>query len=164
MGTGKAKTAKVDLNDASYASELEFGILPTLVARQLRIAQLMVFKDFAMDLGDISLSPGSFEILELLSCNPGMSHSRLAAAIGLEKSSLVPAIARLEDLSFVERKQSEIDKRSNELRITATGERALENLRKYVIEREAQITRGLTAQEIKTLNSLLKKIAQINGT
>ena len=69
-------------------------MLPTLVARQLRIAQLLVFKDFAMEVGGVSLSPGSFEILELLNHNPGIGQSRLALAIGLEKSSLVSVEGR----------------------------------------------------------------------
>lgn len=143
-------------------AELKLGVLPTLIARQLRIAQLRVFKDFAIDLGDVSLNPGSFEILELLSHNPGISHTRLAVAIGLEKSSLVPAIARLEDLSFVERKQSASDKRSNELRITAKGERALSALRRYVVERDSKITQGMSRQDIDTLNHLLKMLASMN--
>ena len=149
--------------DVSRDAELQLGILPTLVARQLRIAQLLAFKDFAMDLDDINLSAGSFEILELLSHNPGVSHSRLAAAIGLEKSSLVPAIVRLENLDFVKRKQSASDKRSNELRITIKGARALQKLRRYVVERESKITQGMSKAEVDTLNRLLKQVASINS-
>jgi DNA-binding MarR family transcriptional regulator len=141
------------------SDDLELGLLPQLIARQLRIATLMAFKDFAMDVERSSLSPGSFEILELLSHNPGLGHSRLAAAIGLEKSSLVPAIARLEDLALVERKQSETDKRANELRITAKGRKVLAELRRYVLERDAGITSGMSREDVAHLNRLLKKFA-----
>ncbi|MDB5875014.1 MAG: transcriptional regulator, MarR family [Ramlibacter sp.] len=144
-------------------AELEFGMLPQLIARQLRIATLMAFKDFAMEAANWNLSPGSFEILELLSHNPGLGHSRLAAAIGLEKSSLVPAIARLEDLALVERKQSATDKRAHELRITAKGKKVLAELRRYILDRDSRITKGMSKEDIANLNRLLKKVASSMG-
>lgn len=105
-----------------------------------------------MDLAGTGLSPGSFEILELVAHNPHIGQSRLAQAIGLEKSSLVPAIARLEDLQLIARRTSASDKRAYELRITPKGLKALARLRDYVIERDSEITRGLSADEIATLN------------
>lgn len=152
-----------DTPDSDGKGAMRMGILPSLVGRQLRLAYLRTFKDFAMAVEGTSLSPGSFEILELLSCNPGLSHSRLASAIGLEKSSLVPAIARLEEMALVQRKQSATDKRSNELRITPKGERVLAELRSYVVQRETEITDGMARDEVDTLNRLLAKMAGING-
>jgi DNA-binding MarR family transcriptional regulator len=141
---------------------LSFGILPSLVGRQLRIAQLRAFKDFSMEVDGASLTPGSFETLELLDKNPGLGQSRLAAAIGLDKSSLVPAIARLEGLGLVARKSSQSDKRAIELRITPKGRRALATLCAYVLERDAKITAGMSRNEIETLNKLLGRVALIN--
>ena len=159
--TRRRKSASEPAEDD--VAELELGVLPTLVARQLRIAQLLVFKGVVMEVGGVSLSPGSFEILELLNHNPGIGPTRLALAIGLEKSSLVPAIARLEDLGLVVRKQSTSDKRANELRITGKGKRTLAELRSYVMEHEAKVTKGLSSDDVKRLNSLLQKIASINS-
>jgi DNA-binding MarR family transcriptional regulator len=141
---------------------LSLGILPDLVGRQLRIAQLLAFKDFSMEVDGTSLTPGSFETLELLDKNPGLGQTRLATAIGLDKSSLVPAITRLEALGLVERRPSSSDRRANELRITAKGRRTLGVLRTYVLEREARITAGMSKSEIDTLNKLLKRVAHIN--
>ncbi len=155
--------AATDASTSEGTGGMQLGILPTLVGRQLRMAYLRTFKDFAMEVDGTSLSPGSFEILELLSCNPGLSHSRLASAIGLEKSSLVPAIVRLEEMALVKRKQSATDKRSNELRITPKGERLLIQLRSYVVQRESEITAGMTRAEVATLNRLLTRMAGING-
>ena len=142
---------------------LKLGILPTLVGRQLRIAQLLAFKEFSMEVGGVSLTPGSFEILELLEHNPGLGQTRLAAAIGLEKSSFVPAIVRLEDLGLITRKQSGSDKRANELTITAKGRKVLKDLRGYIIGRDAQITQGMSAADIRELNRLLKRVASVNA-
>lgn len=152
----------IEQNPAADAP-LALGMLPGLIGRQLRMAQLRAFKDYAMEVEGASLTPGSFETLELLDQNPGLGQTRLATAIGLDKSSLVPMIARLESLELVEREASRIDKRAVELRITAKGRRTLRLLRAYVLERDAWITRGMTRGETDTLNRLLKRIAQING-
>lgn len=143
--------------------DLDLGILPQLVGRQLRIAQVAAFRDFVMSSGGVSLTPGSFEVLELLAHNPGLSQSRLARAVALDKSSLVPVITRLEDLQLVRRKPSASDKRANELMITPKGRRALEGLREYVLERDARLTQGLSPAEAQLLNALLKKVAAACG-
>lgn len=158
----RRKSVAAEPND-DEKDVLDFGVLPNLLGRQLRIAQLLAFKDFSMDVNGVSLTPGSFEILELLDLNPGIGHSRLAAAIGLEKSSLVPAIARLEDLALTARKQSRRDKRAIELRITAKGKKALTQLRSYVVARDEKITTGMSNEEVETLNKLLTKLASINS-
>lgn len=144
------------------SGELALGILPDLIGRQLRIAQLLAFKDFSVEVEGRNLTPGSFEILELLDNNPGLGQTRIASVIGLDKSSLVPALTRLETLGLVMRKPSAIDKRANELRITSKGRKMLETMRKYVLERELRITRGMSKSEIKTLNRLLIHIARVN--
>lgn len=147
----------------STDAPLMLGILPELIGRQLRMAQLRAFKDYSMEVEGASLTPGSFETLELLDQNPGLGQTRLAAAIGLDKSSLVPMISRLESLELVEREPSLVDKRAIELRITAKGRRTLRLLRAYVRERDERITQGMSRNEVETLNHLLKRIAQINS-
>ncbi len=160
---GAEKKGAIPTLNEDEKRALDFGLLPDLVGRQLRIAHLLAFKDFAVDVSGVNLTPGSFEILELLEHNAGIGQSRLAAAIGLEKSSLVPAISRLEDLGLVARKQSGADKRANELRITPAGSKVLGDLRIYILARDQQITHGMARAEIAELNRLLKKVVQICG-
>ncbi len=143
--------------------DLDFGMLPRLLARQLRIAQLAVFKNFSLEYDGASLSPGSFEILELLTLNPGIGPSRLGHAIGLEKSSMVPALARLEDLALIERRPSPTDKRATELRTTPKGRKALLQFRRFLVERDKHVTRGMSAADVALLNALLARLASINA-
>lgn len=143
------------------SAPLVLGVLPELIGRQLRMAQWRAFKDYSMEVEGTSLTPGSFETLELLDHNPGLGQTRLAAAIGLDKSSIVPMVSRLESLKLVARKPSRVDKRAHELHITAKGRRTLAALHAYVRERDARITQGMTPDEIETLNRLLKRIVQM---
>ncbi|MDB5874782.1 MAG: Transcriptional regulator, MarR family [Ramlibacter sp.] len=167
QGFGGKLTKEQRKRSATGAQDaLEYGVLPRVLGRQLRMAHLHVVKDAAMEVDGTSLSHGSFEILELLSHNPGIGHSRLATAIGLEKSSLVPVIVRLECLALVDRKLSPIDKRANELRITAKGRKALTRLRRYVLERDARLVSaiGMSEAEVETLNRLLKQITSADAS
>jgi DNA-binding MarR family transcriptional regulator len=139
------------------------GRLPELLGRQLRIAQSLVFKDFSLKVGGMSLTPGSFEALELLEHNSGIGQTRLAAAINLDKSSLVPVLSRLLTLGLVERTQSTEDKRAQHVHLTRKGKKALTQMRAYVLQRDAEITAGMTRAEVTTLNRLLTKMALLNG-
>lgn len=151
-------TAK-DIPDPNAEPVLALGVLPSLVGRNLRIAQALVFKDFVFEIDGIKLTPGGFETLELLANNPGLGPSKLAAVIGLDKSSLTPALVRLESLELIGRKVSAADGRAYEMRITPKGRAALRKLHAYVQAREALVTATLSARETEELNRLLRKVA-----
>lgn len=132
-------------------------MLPTLLGYQLRLAQLAVFRDFERSFAPIGISPGRVGMLVLIEANPGISQSRLAGAIGLDRSTLVPLIDALERAGLVERRAGK-DRRTNELWMTRPGERELAQMKKEVARHEARITRGLTRSEVRTLLALLSKL------
>jgi len=71
---------------------LDHGVLPDLIGYQLRLAQIAVFRDFERTVGDLGISPGRFGVLVLVDANPGITQSRLAEAVGLDRSTLVPVL------------------------------------------------------------------------
>ena len=72
------------------------GILPELLGYHLRRAQLAVFADFARSMTGIDLTPGQFGVLARIAANPGLSQSALGRAVGIERSSVVAVIDRLD--------------------------------------------------------------------
>lgn len=132
-------------------------MLPALLGYQLRLAQLAVFRDFERSFAPIGLSPGRVGMLVLIEANPGISQSRLAAAVELDRSTLVPLIDSLERAGLVERRAGK-DRRTNELWLTSPGERQLAQMKRQVARHEARITRGLTRGEVRTLLKLLGKL------
>jgi DNA-binding MarR family transcriptional regulator len=66
---------------------LKAGILPGLLGYRLRVAQQALFRDFAASVAE--LSPGRVGILLLIEANPGVTQSRLAQAVLLERSTMV---------------------------------------------------------------------------
>lgn len=144
----------------STSSPLDLGGLPDLVGYQLRMAQVMVFRDFDRELLDLGITPAIFGVLEILRRNKGLTQTRLALAIGLDRSSLVPLLDKLQKRNMVEREASIKDRRSNHLHLTAAGEEMLVEAERRVMLHEKRILTRLTKSETRQLIQLLMKLAK----
>lgn len=138
--------------------KVALGILPNLVGFHLRMAQVMVFKDFDRELAGLDITPAIFGVLEILSHNKGLTQSRLAVAIGLDRSSLVPLLDKLQKRQLVAREASTEDRRSNHLHLTPAGEELLAIATQRVKLHEQRILAALSKTEIKELIKSLKKL------
>ncbi len=143
---------------AEPAAALDHGLLPDLLGYQLRLAQQAVFRDFERAADGLGVSPGRFGMLVLIESNPGVSQSRLAQEIGLDRSTLVAILDALEDARLVERRAGE-DRRSNGLWLTRRGKSVVEKMKARVAEHEARIAARLSAAERGQLLELLRRLA-----
>lgn len=141
------------------AREPTEGVLPELLGYQLRRAQLRVFADFARSMAGIDLTPGQFGILARIAANPGLTQSALGRAMGIERSSVVAAIDRLERRGLVVRGKTEGDRRANALGLSPAGQALFQKALRRVRAHERRIARRLTPGEAKALADLLKKVA-----
>jgi DNA-binding MarR family transcriptional regulator len=146
-------------NSAGAApAALDHGLLPDLLGYQLRLAQQAVFRDFERAADGLGVSPGRFGMLILVEGNPGVSQSRLAQEIGLDRSTLVAILDALEDAQLVERRAGE-DRRSNGLWLTRRGKAVVQKMKARVAEHEARVAARLTAAEQRRLLELLRRLA-----
>ena len=143
----------------STSSPLDLGGLPDLVGYHLRMAQVMIFRDFDRELSDLDITPAIFGVLEILRRNKGLTQTRLAQAIGLDRSSLVPLLDKLQKRNIVEREASTKDRRSNHLHLTDAGEQLLVEAERRVRLHEKRILARLTKSEARQLIQLLMKLA-----
>lgn len=133
-------------------------MLPELLGYHLRLAQRAIFADFAQSMGDRDVSPGLFGLLVIIEANPGLKQTELANAAQLDRSSLVPALDKLEHLGWVARQPSEQDRRVKGLWLTAAGAARLRELKQRVASHEKRLGRHLTAAERRQLIGLLGRI------
>jgi DNA-binding MarR family transcriptional regulator len=140
------------------AAGVASGPLDELVGYHLRRAQSRVFDDFLATVGGDGVTPGQFGVLVLIEANPGLSQSALAKALGIERSTMVAVIDRLERQGLVRRDPSASDRRSYALAVTAAGDRLLARLWPRVREHERRIAAGLDAGEQAVLIGLLRRI------
>lgn len=136
---------------------IDFGPLDGLVGYQLRRAFLRSNQLFAGMAGKAGLQPGQYGVLELIGLNPGRSQSDIAAAAGLDRSSLTQLLDHLCKRDLVERRPGP-DRRTLSLHLTKAGEKTLKEAAGHVAEHENAIRGELTDDEARMLVELLKRL------
>jgi DNA-binding MarR family transcriptional regulator len=152
---GRPRAAHVN---GSAAHALDLGLLPRLLGYQLRLAQRAVFSDFADSLGEHDVSPGLFGMLVVIEANPGLKQMQLAKAAHLDRSSLVPALDKLEARGLVMRRAAQHDRRVNGLWLTPQGTSLLKKLKQRVARHEERLAQRLSRSERAQLAQLLARI------
>jgi DNA-binding MarR family transcriptional regulator len=155
-----AKARAVMRRNSALPAALDHGLLPGLLGYQLRLAQQAVFRDFERAAEGLGVSPGRFGMLVLIEANPGVSQSRLAQEIGLDRSTLVAILDALEDANLLERRAGE-DRRTNGLWLTRRGRGVIEKMKDRVAAHEARIAARLTAAERRQLLDLLRRLSEL---
>jgi DNA-binding MarR family transcriptional regulator len=130
--------------------------LPGLLGYRLRLAQQAVFRDFGESVSD--LPPGRVGILLIIDANPGVTQTRLAQAVGLDRSTLVGVLDALEARGLVERRRGK-DRRTNGLLLTRAGRARVTELKRRIRVHERRVAARLTAEEKTQLLALLYKLA-----
>jgi DNA-binding MarR family transcriptional regulator len=135
---------------------LKPGILPGLLGYRLRLAQQALFRDFAETVGE--LSPGRVGILLLIDANPGVTQSRLAQAVSLDRSTMVGVLHGLQARRLVERRRGD-DRRTNGLWLTAKGRALTTKLKGRIQRHERRVAARLSSAERAQLLALLEKLS-----
>ena len=131
------------------------GLLSGLLGYRLRVAQQTVFRDFARSIPEAS--PGRVGILLLIDANPGVTQSRLAQAVGIDRSTMVGVLHALQARELIERRRGE-DRRTNGLWLTRTGRALVASLKQRIRIHERRVASRLSAAERAQLLALLEKL------
>jgi len=131
------------------------GLLSGLLGYRLRVAQQTVFRDFARSIPEAS--PGRVGILLLIDANPGVTQSRLAQAVGIDRSTMVGVLHALQARELIERRRGE-DRRTNGLWLTRMGRALVASLKQRIRIHERRVASRLSAAERVQLLALLEKL------
>ena len=88
------------------APELMFAELDSLLGYLLRRAQGAMHRDFMDAVADFGLTQKQAAALWLIQANGGVSQVEVAAALGMDRATMMAVTDRLEDRGFVTRKRS----------------------------------------------------------
>ena len=144
----------------SRDTEISLGLLPRLLGYNLRRAQVAVFQNFTEVVGASELTPGQFGVLVVIDANPGLSQTQLGNALGIDRSTVVAVIDRLESRGLVARQAAPNDRRSHALHLTDDGKATLRRLTERVRAHEREIAKHLSAEEQARLVQLLSRVAR----
>lgn len=148
-------------SDRADDASLDLGLLPELLSYQLRRAQIAGFQDFAAKVGDEGVTPGWFGLMVIVDNNEGLSQTQLARALGIDGSTMVATIDRLEGYGWIRRERSPHDRRTHALFVTDEGQEFLARMVPKMRAHEASFGAPLTAPERQELLRLLRKMTGI---
>ncbi len=141
------------------AQELSYGALPEVLGYHLRRAQVALFKHYSRSVAaQTGLTPGLLGMLQVIAANPGLAQSRLAEAMGVDRSTIVKVVDQLEARGLIVREPSPSDKRSHCLRLTAAGAAELPRMQRLMRRHEDEFAQPLSADERRTLIELLARL------
>jgi DNA-binding MarR family transcriptional regulator len=105
----------------------------------LRRASISTLAEFSQRLAPLDLRPIDAALLVLLDAAPHITHSEVAATLGLRRPNLVPVVAGLQVRGLLERKR--VDFRSEGLALTQQGGVLLKKVRRIIALHEEQLVK-----------------------
>jgi len=147
-------------SDRPSGNPIDLGMLPELLGYQLRRAQVAVFQHFSESMGALDITPGQFGMLAVINSNPGLSQTQLGNALGIDRSTVVAMIDRLEARELVIRATAPNDRRSHALRLSEQGAALFERLQKMVRAHERHISHALSPDDQRLLIRLLGRVGR----
>lgn len=137
---------------------LNAGTQEASVGYKLRLAQIMAYQAFEAQVSNYGSAPRYLGLLCVIQANPGQLQSRLAEAVALKRSSLVPILDRLGKEGILERRATKNDRRSNTVWLTKYGAEVVEELTKEAARHEEVLSQDLSAEERANLLASLDTI------
>lgn len=129
----------------------------SILFRELNIEHRGVVQEYLDQLG---LYVGQPRFLFQLYRNPGMTQRDLSLALKLSKETVSVTVRRLEQAGYLERVSDPNDKRSRLLYLSEQGEVLMPELTENFNAINERMFSKLDPYEIKTLESLYKKMIQ----
>ena len=105
----------------------------------------------------IGLTPALFALLNVIGAREGAIQQELGAMLGIDPSTMVALVDRLEQAGLAKRRPAPRDRRAREVVITAKGRRQLEAARRKVADVEDEVLGGLGGDERDQLMTLLRR-------
>lgn len=144
---------------ARIAQDLSYGLLPQVLGYHLRRTQVAIFRHFSRSVAArTGITPGLLGMLQVISANPGLAQSRLAEAMGVDRSTIVKVVDQLEARGLIVREPSPSDRRSHCLRLTAAGAAELPKMQRLMLEHEEDFAQPLSPAERRQLIALLVRL------
>jgi DNA-binding MarR family transcriptional regulator len=106
-----------------------------------------------------ALHPRHFGVMTMVAAQPGMSQQHLHEKTAIDPSSMVSVIDELEAMGLAERRPDPDDRRARTIFLTERGQQTLARVRALAGSLQREFFAALTAEELRTLHALLRKLA-----
>jgi len=108
----------------------------------------------------LGVTTAQFNVLSAVQQQPGISNASLARGAFVTAQSMLGIVANLEKMGLLHRTPHQIHGRIMQSELTQKGTEVLASAREAINGVEKSMTVGFTAEEIRTLLSMLQRCAQ----
>jgi DNA-binding MarR family transcriptional regulator len=147
-----------ELSESLEDPSLMFEELDGLLGYRLRRAQGAMHRDFMAAVASLDLTQKQAATLWLINGNPGVAQVAVAAALGMDRATMMAIIDRLEERRLVIRQRSSTDRRRQELYLTPAGQNALRKAKARIAKHEERFKALFTAAELESLLTALQRL------
>jgi MarR family transcriptional regulator, organic hydroperoxide resistance regulator len=141
--------------------ELMFEELDGLLGYLLRRAQGAMHRDYMASVTGLDLTQKQTATVWLINANPGVSQVSVAAALDMDRATMMAVTDRLEDRGLLIRKRSTVDRRRQELYLTPAGQSLLRKVKARIAEHEARVKSLFKPAELAALFASLEKFQEL---
>src|SRR6266567_216723 len=113
----------------------------------LRRAWYGLNQAFRRRISHLGVTPDQFTVMRTLLENEGITQRELTELMSSDPNTVASLLERMEGSGLVERQAHERDRRANRLRLRPRGKRAYEAARVIAVATQAEVLRGLPAEE-----------------
>lgn len=142
------------------APELSLGPLTQVLGYHIAQASVATVELFERHIGQrFELRKVEFSILMLLLSNPMLTPKKLGQVLALTPPNLTLLLDRLQQRGLLQRERSEVDRRSQNIVLTAQGRELARAAAEAAVPMEQELHPRLTAAERALLIELLRKVS-----
>src|SRR5690606_29058028 len=156
--TSSSDRLSVSLPDLPEPPAITLGLLDRSLAFHVRKAQLVLQRRGLRSVAGLNIGAAEFGTLVLCEQNPGLAQFQIAAALDIDKASVVAVVDRLEELGWLLRRRSNHDRRRYGLCLTPEGLRQVQALRRQAEEAESFAHEVYSTEELEQLLTLLARL------
>lgn len=150
-GSGPSGYPEDDAGGGSAGIPLDEVLLPSLLHRAAQCADWHVERRLAR----LQLTARQFAVLDAINRSPGLRQTELGVTTGIDRSTIVNIVDRLERRGLVVRNQAPFDRRAVALLLSIEGQHTVAKARPLVEAVHAQLLAGLPEKFRPEIQALL---------
>lgn len=132
------------------------------LATLLRLAERRIDEGLRTSLQPLELTPREYALLSVLAEAP-MSQQGASRALGIDRTSMVSLVDRLEAAALVARQRHPSDRRAYTLVLSPAGEKRRRQAARAVAEHGSELLAELDDKDLRRLNRSLRVLAGPEG-
>ena len=129
------------------------------IGRKIVLTSRNIQHVFDLELIDkAGITMAQWKVINTLTTQNGITQREIADYVGLDTSSLIPLIDRLEAKALVERRQDASDRRINRVYLTKKAEALLDSMHSCIVSLKKIVTKGISEDQLEITQQVLERI------